>query len=204
VILSTAHFHSGHEEKAVINLFNRVIAALLWLTLLGIFCYVAIMPIQAVEQTQSVLLRVSEQLVAWQAAHSTNFIIGQVAVGFAAVLLFGALLLLEVWPRRRRGVRIHTREGGSAEMDTHSVGRRLAWHLDQLAEVITVIPHITARGSAVDVRLEIETAPDVDVPMKTDEVVEVTRDIIEQDLGLRLGKLDVRIYHAPFEEEWAA
>jgi hypothetical protein len=56
----------------------------------------------------------------------------------------------------------------------------------------------------VDVRLEIETAPDVDVPMKTDEVVEVARDIIEQDMGLRLGKLDVRIRHAPFEEEWVA
>jgi hypothetical protein len=113
-------------------------------------------------------------------------------------------LLIELWPRRRRGVRIHTREGGSAELDTTSVARRLAWHLDQLAEVITVIPDVKARGSSVDVRLEVETAPDVDVPMKTDEVVEVTRDIIEQDMGLRLGKLDVRIRHAPFEEEWMA
>jgi hypothetical protein len=35
-------------------------------------------------------------------------------------------------------------------------------------------------------------------------VVDVTRDIIEQELGLRLGKLDVQIRCAPFEPEWNA
>ena len=40
--------------------------------------------------------------------------------------------------------------------------------------------------------------------MKTDEVVESTRDIIEEDMGLRLGKLDVRMRHLPFEDEWEA
>ena len=59
-----------------------------------------------------------------------------------------------------------------------------------------------ARGSAVDVRLEVEAAPDVDVPLKTDEVVEVARDLIEHEMGLRLGQLDVRIRCAPFDPEW--
>lgn len=188
----------------MLNLFNRVVAVFFWIILLLIFCYVAILPLQTVGQVQAVLTVVERQLVAWQGDNNTNFIIGQVAVGTASVLLFGSLLWIELWPRRRRGVRIQTREGGSVELDTGSVARRLAWHLDQLAEVITVLPDVRARGSAVDVRLEIETAPSVDVPMKTDEVVEVTRDIIEQDMGLRLGKLDVRMHHAPFEEEWAA
>jgi hypothetical protein len=188
----------------VLNPFNRLVAGLLWLVLLLLFCYLALMPLQAIELSTNALTRIAAQLTRWQAANNINFIIGQVAVGLSAILLFGTLLLIELWPRRQRGVRIHTREGGSAELDTNSVARRLAWHLDQLAEIITVIPDVKARGSAVDVRLEIETAPDIDVPMKTDEVVEVARDIIEQDMGLKLGKLDVRIRHAPFEEEWAA
>lgn len=188
----------------MLNFFNRLVATFFWILLLLIFCYVAILPIQTMNQVQSALTVVSQQLSAWQAANNTNFVIGQVAVGTASVLLFGSLLWLELWPRRRRGVRIQTREGGLVELDTGSVARRLAWHLDQLAEIITVIPDVRARGSAVDVRLEIETTPSVDVPMKTDEVVEVTRDIIEQDMGLRLGKLDVRMHHAPFEEEWVA
>ena len=37
--------------------------------------------------------------------------------------------------------------------------------------------------------------------MKTDEVVDVTRDVIEQDMGLKLGKLDVRMRYAPYEGE---
>ncbi len=188
----------------MLDLFNRLVASLVWIVLLAIFCIIALMPLQAVASVQAALIQIEGQLALWRSVSNTNFIIGQIAVAVSSVLLFGALILLELWPRRQRGVRIHTREGGSAELDTSSVARRLAWHLDQLAEVITVLPDVKARGSSVDVRLEIETAPDVDVPMKTDEVVEVARDIIEQDMGLRLGKLDVRIRHAPFEEEWVA
>ncbi len=67
---------------------------------------------------------------------------------------------------------------------------------------MTVAPTVKAKGGAVDIKLEIETAPDVDVPMKTDEVVEVTREIIEEDMGLKLGKLDVRMRYAPVDPDW--
>ena len=39
--------------------------------------------------------------------------------------------------------------------------------------------------------------------MKTDELVEVTRMVVEQDMGLRLGKLDVRLRCAPFDPEYS-
>jgi hypothetical protein len=65
-----------------------------------------------------------------------------------------------------------------------------------------VVPSVKPRGVAVDIKLEIEAAPDVDIPMKTDEVVEVTRDVIEQDMGLKLGKLDVHMRCAPFDPDW--
>lgn len=188
----------------MINLFNRVVASLVWLILLVVIGYVAATPVAALSQLALRAGQASELLAGWRAASSTNFLIGQIAVGVAAILLFGSLLWLELWPRRRRGVRVHTVEGGSVELDTASIGRRLEWHLDQLAEVIAVVSRVKARGSAVDIQLDVETAPDIDVPMKTDEVVEVTRDIIEEDMGLKLGKLDVRIRHAPFEEEWVA
>ena len=94
---------------------------------------------------------------------------------------------------------IRTIDGGSAELDTSSISRRLEWHLEQVAEVSNVVPIVRARGGAVDIRLEVEVAPEVDIPMKTDEVVGLTRDIIEDDIGLRLGKLDVHLRCAPFE-----
>jgi hypothetical protein len=184
------------------NVFNRIVAILLWLALIASALAVAVAPMASAAWLQTQADAIARQLAQWQQANPTNFLIWQAALGIGALLVFGTLLFFEVLSGRQRGVRIHTSEGGSAELDPNSVGRRLQWHLDQLAEVITVIPAVKSRGGAVDIRLEIETAPDIDIPMKTDEVVGVTREVIERDMGLRLGKLDVRIRCAPFEPEW--
>ncbi len=184
------------------NIFNRIVATLLWLLLLAAALAVAVAPAAAVAWLQTGSNALARQLELWQAESASNFIVAQAAVGIGALLLFGTLLFFEVMSGRRRGVRIRTSEGGSAELDPSSVGRRLQWHLDQLAEVITVIPVVKSSGGSVNIRLEIETAPDIDIPMKTDEVVDVTREVIERDMGLKLGKLDVHIRCAPFEPEW--
>ncbi len=184
------------------NLFNRIVAILLWLTLLIALLVAAVIPLQTADWLQANLAELAAWLANVRLENPVYFVIGQAAVGIGALLILGALLFFEVMTLRRRGVRIRTAEGGAAELDTVSVERRLQWHLDQLAEVITVVPAVRSRGGSVDVRLEIETAPDIDIPMKTDEVVDVTRDIIEQDMGLRLGKLDVHVRCAPFDPEW--
>lgn len=184
------------------NLFNRIVVIGLWLAAIGIILVFAVVPQFTVDWLQVQLAYLARWLAANQVANPTSFLVGQAAVGIGALLLFGTLLFFEIVSGRKRGVRIRTPEGGSAELDTTSVGRRLQWHLDQLAEVITVIPAVKSRGSAVDIRLEIETGPDIDIPMKTNEVVDVTREVIERDMGLRLGKLDVQMRCAPFEPEW--
>jgi hypothetical protein len=182
--------------------FNRIVVALLWLLLLAICCYAAVVPFKAIGQAEAALSSLYDWLSTWQADNPSNFIVAQATFGIIAVLIFGTLFTLEIWSGRRRGVRIRTSEGSSAVLDTDSVGRRLEWHLDQLAEVITVVQSVKSRGGSVDIRLEVETAPNIDVPMKTDEVVEVTRDILEHEMGLKLGKLDVHVRYAPFEPEW--
>lgn len=185
------------------GMFNRMVAALLWLTLLGILAFFAVRPFAAIRQAEAGLALATTTLSGWQEANPTNFLIAQAAFGVGIVLLFGTLFWLELWAGRRRGVRIRTVDGGSAELDTTSISRRLEWRLDQLAEIIRVVPLVKSRGGSVDLTLEIEAAPDVDIPMKTDEVVDLTRDMIEQDLGLKLGKLEVHMRCAPFEPDWA-
>ena len=188
----------------MINTFNRIVAVLLWLLLLAAIGYTTIFPQTVITALLESLSLAQAALRVQQEANDMNFLIGQVAVGIVAVLVFGSLLWLELWPHRQRGVRMKTVKGSSVELDTESIARRLTWHLDQLADVITVFPDVKSRGNAVDINLEVETAPDIDVPMKTDEVVESTREIIEESMGLRLGKLDVRMRHLPFEDEWEA
>ena len=182
--------------------FNRMVAIVLWIALLAICLFVAAAPLQAVAQGQMWLEQLQGALLARQTENPTNFIVAQAALGISGLLLFGTLIGMEWLSGQRRGVRVRTVEGSSVQLDSDSVARRLAWHLDQLAEIISVVPSVRSRGSAVDIRLEVETAPNIDVPMKTDEVVDVTREIIEQDMGLKLGKLDVHMRYAPFGPDW--
>jgi hypothetical protein len=183
--------------------FNRIVTSLLWLALMALIAVVAVIPLAGIAWLQDQLTQAETTVRAWQETDPNNFLIGQVAVGVIALLIFGLLIGLEIWSGRRRGVRIRTAQGGSAELDTSSISRRLSWQLDQLAEVISVVPIVKSKGGSVDIKLEIETAPTVDVSMKTDEVVDTTRDLIEQEMGLKLGKLDVHMRYAPIDPEWA-
>ena len=182
--------------------FNRLIAILLWLLLLIVGLYTAIAPFTALEQVQSLSTWIEGLLTALQMENPANFVLGRAAWAVGAVLIFGTLIGMELLSRSRRTVRIRTADGGMANIETDSVGQRLTWNLDQLAEDVSVVPSVRSRGGSVDISLEVETAPDIDVPMKTDEVVDVTRDIVEQDMGLRLGKLDVHMRYAPYDPEW--
>ena len=185
------------------DLFNRITATVLWLVLLVTICVAAVAPLQTLAWAAAQIDALTAWVTAWQGRAPTNFVVAQAATFIAAVLLFGTLIGMEVLSGRRRGVRVRTSGGSAVELDTSSIGRRLAWQLDQLAEIVSVVPSVKSRGSAVDIRLEVETAPDVDVPLKTDEVVDVTREIIEQDMGLKLGKLDVHMRYAPYDPDWA-
>jgi len=180
-------------------LFSRIVAAVFWLLLLVIVTTAAAAPVWTVTWLQEWSASTLAQLQRWQAANPANFIIIQAAVGISAITAFGILFWWTAFGGQRRGVKIRTPDGGSAELDVDSIGQRLEWHLTRVAEVNNVVPLVKARGGAVDIRLEVEVLPNVDIPLKTDEVVVITRDVIEDTIGLTLGKLDVHLRYAPLE-----
>ncbi|MGD8518608.1 MAG: hypothetical protein PVG54_16710, partial [Anaerolineae bacterium] len=98
-------------------------------------------------------------------------------------------------------IRVEKLAGGEAHITTDSIEQRLAYNLDQLPDVIKVAPRITGRSRGVDIELLLETSPDIDVPMKTEEVLEVTREVVGERMGLKLGKVQVKIKHAPYPSE---
>lgn len=130
------------------------------------------------------------------------------AIRAILIILATVVLLVLLWAELRRAetpaVRVRLTSGGEAVVTADSVARRLAWHLDQLADVISVKPTVQRRGNSVDVHLALETAPDIEVPMKTEEVMAVAREVLEERMGLQVRKLKVEIRHAPFEEELGA
>ena len=59
---------------------------------------------------------------------------------------------------------------------------------------------MTGSGKAVNVKLNVQTRPEIDVPMKTDEIVSVAKEVITERMGLQLGRIQVHIDHAPYTE----
>jgi hypothetical protein len=118
-----------------------------------------------------------------------------------SVAVLGAMLWLEARPSRPRAVEVRTQAGSQGRVTVDSVERRLAWHIDQIEDVIWVAPHVSPRGRTVNVLLEVQTSPEIDVPAKTDEVVNVARQVLTERMGLQPGKVEVHIEHAPYEQE---
>ena len=183
------------------NAFNRVVVVVLLLVLLAGIIYLALMPAQAVQYTQTGVTSVGNFFNAAEKASRWLFAGGRILLGLAAVMLICWLLWKELKPRRPKTVKIHTEGNSNATITTESVSKRLAWHIDQLADVISVTPEVTAFGRSVNVMVNLETRPEIDVPMKTDEVVGVVKEVVTERMGLQLGKVQVRIKHAPYQEE---
>ena len=66
--------------------------------------------------------------------------------------------------------------------------------------MVKVTPVIKPRRKDIDIELNLETTPDIDVPAKTEEVCQVAREVVEERMGLRLRKIKVNMRHAPYPE----
>ncbi len=182
------------------NIFNRILVVLLLLLLLAVAVLVAVLPGQTALAVEGAMRNFNAFLANAEKSYFWLYVVARVALVLVALGIVLPLLWGELKPRRPRAVHVLTETGSKASVTTDSVARRLTWHIDQLADVISVTPSVTAAGKAVNVVLNLETQPEIDVPMKTDEVVRVTREVIVDRMGLQLGKVDVRIKHAPYQD----
>jgi ABC-type nickel/cobalt efflux system permease component RcnA len=183
------------------NVFNRIVVVVLLLALLAGIIYVALQPARAVQYTQTGVTAAGAFFANAEKSARWLYMGGRALLGLAAAVLICWLLWKELKPRRPKAVKIHTEGGSNATITTESVSKRLAWHIDQLADVISVTPEVTAFGRSVKVTVSVETRPEIDVPMKTDEIVGVVKEVVTDRMGLQLGKVQVRIKHAPYQEE---
>jgi hypothetical protein len=182
------------------NTFNKLIVIILLLVLLVVSLLLALFPIQTLQSASAALLRAASWLQTLQANSPLLYALGRIGLAVLAIVIILPLLWQQIKRRRPRAVRVVTEGGSAASVTTDSVARRLAWHIDQLADVVSVEPYVWGGGKAVNVRLEVQTRPEIDVPMKTDEIVSVAKEVITERMGLQLGKVEVHIDHAPYTE----
>jgi hypothetical protein len=184
-----------------VNVFNRIVVIVLVLILIILVAIVVLVPRES--------LRTAAVTFDWLQQGTSDllqndrllFAAGRVTIGGLAVILALILIWLEIRRPRKKSIRAQKMAGGEAQIATESIEQRLAYNIDQLPDVVHVYPKITGRSRGVDVDMVLETSPEIDVPMKTEEVLQVTREVVVERMGLKLGKVNVKIKHAPYPKE---
>lgn len=187
------------------NAFNRVVVILLLLAIMVLSAILFIVPMEVLGVVLPFLQRLQVGLEGWMTGPRAFLRLGGGFVfTFVIWVLCGALLWLEVRRPRTKTIKVQKVSGGEAELTTDSIARRLEYNIDQLADVVKVKPTIGSGRKGVIVDLELETSPEIEVPMKTEEVQELTKDIIENRMGLKLDTVRVVIQHAPYPKRTTA
>ena len=116
------------------------------------------------------------------------------------MIIFLVLVLwLELRRPRPKLVRIRTKGGVSAQLGVQSILQSLQNRIDELPGVREVRPRVLSRGRDVDVFVDLDTGPSVNVPALTAQVEELCRDVVEGQLGAKIhGKVRVSIKHEPY------
>jgi hypothetical protein len=177
----------------MMNIFNRVVMVLLLLLALVVSVLFTIIPVRLLNVVKNAITPLA------QSVQKTPIVFVLVGIGF--ILLWFLLLVLELWRPPRRTVRVEKVSGGQAEMTVDAIAQRVVYRVDQLADVVKVTPRIRAGRSGVDIDLDLETTPDIDVLAKTEEVCAVVKDVIEERMGVRLKGIRVKVRHAPYAKE---
>jgi uncharacterized alkaline shock family protein YloU len=181
-----------------VNVFNRVVVILSLLITMVVSAIFFIVPVSVLQAVTPFLQQLQTNLAAMTGTRELLRLGGGLVFTFLIWIFCAALLWLEVRRPRSKTIRVQKVSGGEAQLTTDSIASRLEYNIDQLADVIKVKPTISPGRKGVRVDLEVETSPEIEVPMKTEEVQQLTKDIVENRMGLTLDSVRVVIRHAPY------
>ncbi|MFO7918634.1 MAG: alkaline shock response membrane anchor protein AmaP [Anaerolineae bacterium] len=175
------------------NTFNRIIMVLAIILALVTVASIMARPLEAVELARLGLQYFEEGLFDEQ----FFYIFLGVAAGIELILLI--LLWLELRKRTRDSVQVDIEGGGRAKLSTSSIAQSLEYRIDELPGVREVKPKIKSRGKDLDVVIDLDTTPPVNVPVLSAKVVDLCRDILEGQLGVKIhNKVQVNVKHEPY------
>jgi len=186
------------------NVFNRLVVIVLLVVSMIVLPVVLVLVPARSDIVTIIGQQALSRLMAIGGQFQLRFIVAGTLLAVLTFVVCGLLLWLELRRPHGKAVRVQKVSGDEAKVTIDSIARRLAYNVDQLAEVISVKPKIMAKGKGVHVRLNVETGPEIDVPAKTEEISKVAREVIEERMGLKLvGKLEISIKHVPYPKDWS-
>ena len=184
----------------MMNAFNRVVMVVLLLVAM-VLCTVLLVGakvvVPAVAEQWATLAESIEGRTWYELA-----LPGCVLAGVVNLIL-GLFVLLEV-RRPRKSIRVEKAAGGEVSVSVASISERLKYEVSQVSDVLRTRPRVSGKRSGVVVELDVEAAAGVSVPEKADQIVEVARRVVEEDMGLKLvrpPKVSLRVVSYPREQK---
>ena len=113
------------------------------------------------------------------------------AFGVSAILVALLILAGEFSPGQPRSIQIGNVAGGTAVVTIEAMTSRLKAEIERVAMVQMARPRITIRKNAADVVVELRTAGQVHLPPVADNVCNVVRDVMENQMGAQLRSVRV-------------
>jgi len=167
------------------NTLNRIWVVVDVLVLLLVCVAVFVAPIPILSAASDALKGFADSLSAVRPV--LRFAVGALlAVAWAVVCAL--FLILELFPRRRRTVRVERVDGGEAEVSLKTVHEHVVYALDKMPGVLRARPSVSARKGGVVIEVEVDIASDMDVPPQASKIVEVVRRIVEEKVGVKLSR----------------
>jgi hypothetical protein len=171
------------------NVANRIGMSLVLLALIALALTVALSPAPLAEPLRFLLALAERRLdpVEQFATSVTALVVALIAV---------VLLFLE-WRRKANGgVVVAEVPGGTAVLARESVALRVKRAAESIEGIRDATPVVTTHGKSIDILLRLSSDPDVDLPAKSREVMDVVRAEAETRMGIPVKSLKVSFKHA--------
>jgi hypothetical protein len=177
------------------NFLNRLLVIIQLLTLIALTPIALVLVLFFRPSMGNTISNLGQGLVS-----SPNAILVQVIfVGVTVFVFIVAILLLYLEmqrPTARRRLHVKQVAEGQVELTEEAIVQRLERSVMEIADITRVKSHITAgRGNVVDLSLELGTSPEVNVPQKTQQVIGIAKQLMEEQLGLKVGKIRIQVDH---------
>lgn len=116
--------------------------------------------------------------------------IARILLRILLAILFVAVMLALVWMEIRgpasRTVEVTRATGGRIRLTTRDIEEQIRQRVDAISGVLQVKVRVTERDNAVVASLDVEAASDTDLVGKGEEVAAITRNVIQDQYGVKL------------------
>lgn len=180
----------------MMNFFNRILVVLQLLIAIALAPILIVVLLLYRQNVADTLTNLGRALTTGPNAALTQIIcMALAALAFVIAILF---LYLELQRPSVKRLKVQEVMGGQVEITSDAIVHRVEHAVSQIADVTKVRSHVvsTKKGNIVDLFLAVETNPNVNVPQKTQEVIGAARQVMEERMGLKVGKIEVRLDHS--------